>query len=127
MFTPSEIAERIKLCAKQKGVTVKTALQNAGVGEKMVSNMSGKKGSYPQSDKLAKIADFFDCSVDYLLGREETKKAAVLPVESSDISKLIGFYNQLTEDAQKEMLSYAEYMTTKPDNLRNSDESKRAV
>lgn len=127
MFTPSEIAERIKLCAKQKGVTVKTALQNAGVGEKMVSNMSGKKGSYPQSDKLAKIADFFDCSVDYLLGRKETKKAAVLSVENSDINKLIDIYNQLTEEAQKEMLSYAEYMTTKETNLRKTDESKRAV
>ena len=127
MFTPSEIAERIKLCAKQKGVTVKTALQNAGVGEKMVSNMSGKKGSYPQSDKLAKIADFFDCSVDYLLGRKETKKAAVLSVENSDINKLIDIYKQLTEEAQKEMLSYAEYMTTKESNLRKTDEIKSAV
>ncbi len=85
------------------------------------------KGNIPNGETLIALSDYFNCSVDYLLGREETKKAAVLPVESSDINKLIGFYNQLTEEAQKEMLSYAEYMTTKPDNLRSSDENKRAV
>lgn len=123
MFTPSEIAERIKLCAKQKGVTVKTALQNAGVGEKMVSNMSGKKGSYPQSDKLAKIADFFDCSVDYLLGRKETKKAAVLPVESSDTKKeqLIKNYELLNDEGQEDLLDYSEMLAGNPRKIKESN------
>ena len=49
-------------------MTVKSLLKDAGVGEKMVSNMSGKNGSYPQSDKIAQIAKILDCSVDYLLG-----------------------------------------------------------
>jgi transcriptional regulator with XRE-family HTH domain len=68
MFEPYEIAERIKNCAKEKNMTVKSLLQDAGVGEKMVSNMSGKNGSYPQSDKIAQIAKVLNCSVDYLLG-----------------------------------------------------------
>lgn len=71
MFEPYEIAERIKKCAKEKDITVKALLQKAGVGEKMVSNMSGKNGSYPQTDKIAKIAVILDCSVDYLLGRTD--------------------------------------------------------
>ena len=125
MFTPSEIAERIKLCAKQKGVTVKTALQNAGVGEKMVSNMSGKKGSYPQSDKLGKIADFFDCSVDYLLGRKETKKAAVLSVESSDTKKeqLIKNYELLNDEGQEDLLDYSEMLASNPRKIKESNNS----
>lgn len=69
MFEPYEIAERIKLYAREKNMTVKSLLKDAGVGEKMVSNMSGKNGSYPQSDKIAQIAKILDCSVDYLLGR----------------------------------------------------------
>ncbi len=72
MFEPYEIAERIKKCAKEKDITVKALLQKAGVGEKMVSNMSGKNGSYPQTDKIAKIAVILDCSVDYLLGRTDS-------------------------------------------------------
>ena len=68
MFEPYEIVERIKLYAREKNMTVKSLLKDAGVGEKMVSNMSGKNGSYPQSDKIAQIAKILDCSVDYLLG-----------------------------------------------------------
>lgn len=85
------------------------------------------KGNIPNGETLIALSDYFDCSVDYLLGREETKKNAVLSVENSDINKLIDIYKQLTEEAQEEILSYAEYMTTKETNLRKTDESKRAV
>jgi len=71
MFEPYQIAERIKQCAKEKNTTVKALLQKSGVGEKMVSNMSGKSGSYPQTDKIAKIAITLECSVDYLIGRTD--------------------------------------------------------
>ena len=111
---------------KKRNVTAKQLSEKLKIGKNQFKYWKDN-GNIPNGETLISLADYFDCSVDYLLGREETKKAAVLPVESSNISKLIGFYNQLTEDAQKEMLSYAEYMTTKPDNLRNSDESKRAV
>ena len=30
-----------------------------------------KNGSIPKGDILVKIADYFDCSVDYLLGRTD--------------------------------------------------------
>ena len=126
MFTPSEIAERIKLCAKQKGVTVKTALQNAGVGEKMVSNMSGKKGSYPQSDKLAKIADYLNCSVDYLLGREEKEKATVFSVENSSDPKkaqLIRNYELLNNEGQQDLLDYSDMLAGNPRKIKESDTS----
>lgn len=68
MFEPHQIAERIKQYAKEKNTTVKALLQKSGVGEKMVSNMSGRNGSYPQTDKIAKIANTLGCSVDYLIG-----------------------------------------------------------
>lgn len=90
MFTPFEIAERIKLCAKEHGITVKSALKEAGVGEKMVSNMGGKKGSYPQSDKLAQIADYFNCSVDYLLGRTDSPNETVISVTDNKQTSLTG-------------------------------------
>lgn len=118
--------ETLSSLMKKRNVTAKQLSEKLKIGKNQFKYWKDN-GNIPNGETLISLADYFDCSVDYLLGREETKKAAVLPVESSNISKLIGFYNQLTEDAQKEMLSYAEYMTTKPDNLRNSDESKRAV
>ncbi len=34
-----------------------------------------KQGAIPAGDNLVKIADFFDCSVDYLLGRTDDSQA----------------------------------------------------
>lgn len=71
MFEPVEIANRIKQIAKENNTTVKSICSDSGVGEKFVSNMGGKNGSYPQSDKITKVADYLHVSVDYLLGRTD--------------------------------------------------------
>ncbi len=68
MYTSAEIAERIKLTAKGKKITIKDMLDKCGLSKNALSSMlSG--GSMPKSDNLAKIAEYLDCSVDYLLGR----------------------------------------------------------
>lgn len=66
MYNSSTIAERIKAVAKRKKISLKTLLADTGLGFNTMSNM---KTSMPKSDNLAKIADYLDCSVDYLLGR----------------------------------------------------------
>lgn len=68
MYISSYIAERIKAKAKEKNVTVKRMLADVGLG---VNTMSNMKTSMPTADNLAKIADYLDCSVDYLLGRTD--------------------------------------------------------
>lgn len=68
MYNSSKVAERIKATAKTKGVSVKEVLENSGLGFNTMSNM---KTSMPKADNIAKIADYLDCSVDYLLGRTD--------------------------------------------------------
>ena len=41
---------------------------DVGMGFNAMSNM---RTSMPKADNLAKIADYLDCSVDYLLGRTD--------------------------------------------------------
>lgn len=65
-YISSEIAERIKLIAKSKGLTVSTVLKEVNLGRNTMANF---KTSMPRADNLAKIADYLDCSTDYLLGR----------------------------------------------------------
>ncbi len=124
MFTPSEIAERIKQCARKRGVTVKSVLQEAGVGEKMVSNMSGKNGSYPQSDKLAKVAVYLNCSVDYLLGCE-TEKNTVTQFGNSNTKKeqLIKNYELLNEEGQEDLLDYSDMLASNPRKIKEGDKA----
>lgn len=68
MYQSADVAARIKSVAKSKGITVKKMLEDVGMGFNAMSNM---RTSMPKADNLAKIADYLDCSVDYLLGRTD--------------------------------------------------------
>lgn len=70
MYESIQIAGRIKEFAKSKKIPIKTLLDECGLSKNTLSSMlSG--GSTPKSENLAKIADYLDCSVDYLLGRTD--------------------------------------------------------
>ncbi len=68
MYNSSSVAERIKATAKTRNVSIKVVLENVGLGFNTMSNM---KTSMPKADNLARIADYLNCSVDYLLGRTD--------------------------------------------------------
>lgn len=69
MYITQDIAIRIKMCAKLKGYKLKDMLNDLNMGINAISEFS--KGQALSCISLAKIADYLDCSVDYLLGRTE--------------------------------------------------------
>lgn len=69
MYNSQDIAGRIKTTAKSKGISLKKMLSDCGLGINTISQMS--KGNDMLSKNLARIADYLDCSVDYLLGRTD--------------------------------------------------------
>lgn len=70
MYESANIAIKIKDVAKIKNIIIKDMLMECGLSKNTLSSMlSG--GSTPKSENLAKIADYLDCSVDYLLGRTD--------------------------------------------------------
>ena len=69
MYNSQEISERIKKRAKTCGFSMKTMLSDLELGINLISQLS--KGQNITAINLAKIADYLDCSVDYLLGRDE--------------------------------------------------------
>lgn len=78
--------ERIKLLSAERGTNLKDVALKLGYGENyFYSFNSGKK---PSSEKLEAIADYFDVSVDYLLGRTDKKRYYDLTdKDESDIQK----------------------------------------
>lgn len=69
MYNSQNIANRIKTLSKTKGISLKVMLSDCQLGINTISQMS--KGNDMLSKNLAKIADYLDCSVDYLLGRTD--------------------------------------------------------
>lgn len=72
------IKERIKKLANSEGLSIPKLEEELGFGGGTISRWDK---SAPSADKLSKIADRFDVTVDYLLGRELTKK------DEKDIAK----------------------------------------
>ncbi len=69
MYESANIAEIIKKTAKSSNIQLKEMLLELGLNKNTLSNMYN--GSMLKSDSLARIADYLDCSVDYLLGRTD--------------------------------------------------------
>lgn len=68
LYTSDNVANRIKLIAKSKDIQLNKMLEDVSLGRNTMANF---KTSMPKADNLAKIADYLDVSVDYLLGRTD--------------------------------------------------------
>lgn len=96
---------------ESKGVTKNKLLTDLNLGKNSFINWE-QRGTTPGGDVLIKIADYFDITVDYLLGRTEQKEkptgkgelseheAAVInayrnhPEMQPAVDKLLGIYNE---------------------------------
>jgi len=68
LYNSADIAENIKNIAKQKKVTLKNMLSECGLNSNTISQLHHNQ--MIGADRLAKIADYLDVSVDYLLNRK---------------------------------------------------------
>ena len=69
MYESAKVAETIKTIAKVRGIQLKDMLSSLNLNKNTLSNMYN--GSMLKGDSLARIADYLNCSVDYLLGRTD--------------------------------------------------------
>ncbi len=62
--------ERIKLLRTKKSISQTTLAKTLGVSKQSISNWENDN-IMPSIDMLIRIADYFDVSTDFLLGRSE--------------------------------------------------------
>ncbi len=97
MYNSQDIALRIKSIAKERNIIIKNMLSECGLSKNMLSTMlSG--GSMPKVDNLARIADYLDCSVDYLLGRDGTQNNNVVNGNYNVVGNTSSQINVNTDD-----------------------------
>ena len=73
--------ERIKNLADNQKISLQKVAIDIGLSENAIYGWKTRK---PKGEDLAKIADYFHVSVDYLLGREDIEKIKE-PVDLKDI------------------------------------------
>ena len=81
MYNHLDIANRIKKIAKEQNKSLGEVLSACGLGVNTVSKIS--KGTDILTLNFARIADYLDCSVDYLLGRTDNPKSHLAPTDTS--------------------------------------------
>ncbi|VHD18201.1 phage DNA-binding protein [Streptococcus pyogenes] len=65
--------ERIKELAKSRGITLGSLEEKLGLSRNSIYTIKNKK---PSAERLQLIADYFNVSTDYLLGRTDNPKIA---------------------------------------------------
>lgn len=80
------IVEKIRALANERGYSLTTLEVKLGLGNGTISRWNKNA---PNTDKLQKVADFFDVSMDYLLGRSEKN------------DELSGVYFNFAKEAQE--------------------------
>ena len=73
LYNSLNLAERIKDTAKLKNIVLRDMLSVLSLGSNTMSNM--RHGRMIAADSLARIADYLDVSVDYLLGRTDNPES----------------------------------------------------
>lgn len=66
----AQSAAIIKSLCKSKGITISLLLSKCNIRKSLIYDMERRDWT-PSAEILEKIADYLDCSVDYLLGRTE--------------------------------------------------------
>ena len=105
MYDSHDIATIIKATAKEKNIVIKQMLNDCKLGSNTMSAMY--HGKSIASDSLARIADYLDVSVDYLLGRESTPDIAVLPAK---LQELVDTASSLSEEQLSDLLRYVRFI-----------------
>lgn len=124
-YISSEIAQRIKLAAKEKGLTIANVLDKVNLGRNTMANL---KTSMPKADNLAKIADYLDCSVDYLLGRTSNSSSITMQKKSSPSElteseqKMIDIFKCLSPMQQGEIIGRAQHMAEQNEKIYTQED-----
>ena len=62
------LLDRVKMLAKNRGITIAELERKLDFSQGSISRWIKQS---PSSERVQKVADYFDVSVDYLLGRSE--------------------------------------------------------
>lgn len=86
----NNLFEKIQELCKSKNITIAALERECGLGNATIKKWGT---SIPSGDRLAKVADYFHVSVDYLLGREQT-------TAHSSFDNIDGVYLSYAKEAQ---------------------------
>lgn len=111
------LKDKIRELRKERGLTQKEVAEHLGIGgSTMTMYETGRRE--PNIGTLIKIADFFDVSTDYLLGKTKAKnEKEVISRALVDDPELYNFWKELSEREDLQLL-FKQTRTMNPKDIR---------
>lgn len=118
----AHIAINIKLLCKENNITINELLTDCKITKSFIYDLE-KRSTSPSCDKISRIAAYFNCSVDYILGRTDDPMLHYLS-ESIPQKKSEGIVNTLqsAKSTSTIMLRYYDQPTSAGFGLNISDD-----
>ena len=103
---------RIKELRTEKNMTQNEIATVLGISRQVFANYE-KEINYPDPKMLVKLADFFDVSIDFLVGRTDEldivrQKSTISPSELEFLAR----FRQLDKNAQNKVLGYVDALSS---------------
>ncbi len=102
---------RLRELRRERGLKQDELAKEFGIAQQTISNYE-KRIREPDITTLKKMADFFDVSLDFLLGITDIRT----PIETLALSRSDGYENDLPEEAIKEINLFKEFIRHKYSN-----------
>ena len=102
---------RLKELRHEKQLTQKQLAEKLGVSQQVVGYYENGINQ-PAPDMLIQIANFFECSIDYLLGRSDDFGNVTVQANGAQLSvdeqKLLDLFNTLSPTHKAQVLGYVQ-------------------
>lgn len=126
MYYSVDIAQRIRELVKSKKIIQKTMFENLGLSEDTLTNL--RKGKMINSDSLAKIADYLNCSVDYLLGRtSQINYSADSFTLNPNEQTILNTFRQLSLLDQHAAIKHLKFLLSESSNQQSTPTNTTAI
>lgn len=97
-------SQRLRKLRKKNNMTQKDLADHIGVDRATIAGYE-TKGKEPAYEKLEKLANFFNVSIDYLLGRsEESQSANEIKKAISDDPELVSAWEEISKREDLQLL-----------------------
>ena len=104
-------AERLKTLREKRGLMQKAVAADLNIGNTTLSNYEQNVSS-PNPEILVSIADYFDTSVDYLLGRTDNPAPHTNNLSETE-TDMVHLYRSLDDEGKRELADYAAFLAYK--------------
>ena len=104
---------RIKQLREERGMSQRALANSIGASFKAVSFWESGKVE-PSAKFICALADVFECTCDYILGREDdVGNVNVMRELSENEKELLSVNAKLNKKEREELINYARYMISK--------------